>query len=67
MPASSNARRTDSTLAGVLRPGPSGPSIRLIVGNDSLDASASFGWLQSSSARAARICAVVRLRDNFHL
>jgi len=40
-PAWANALRIASTFAAVLRLGPSGPSMRRIVGNDSLAASAS--------------------------
>lgn len=61
-PAVSRACRTASTFAAVLRPGPIAPSIRLIVGSDSPLASAKLGWLQSTSARAARICAAVSTR-----
>lgn len=54
-PSDSSARRTASTLAVVLEEGPRALSIRRTVGTDNLDISASLGWVQSRSARAARI------------
>ena len=60
-PAVSKARWTAWTLSNALRPGPIGPSIRLMLIMDSPEAAASSGWDQPTSALAARICSARRL------